>query len=68
MNRDKETALDVGTSVVMECGYDKICEFITICVPSNVEEDPSLQWKKEQAALTPTLLPHLKFHDLVFGQ
>jgi hypothetical protein len=25
-------------------------------------------WAREQAALKPTLLPDLKFHDLVFGQ
>lgn len=25
-------------------------------------------WAREQAALKPTLLPELKFHDLVFGQ
>jgi Protein kinase domain len=32
-----------------------------------VEEDGISSWSLAQMAETPTLLPHLKFHDLVFG-
>jgi hypothetical protein len=32
------------------------------------EEGEGTSWAREQAAPKPTLLPELKFHDLVFGQ
>lgn len=32
------------------------------------EEGEGTSWAREQAAFKPTLLPDLKFHDLVFGQ
>jgi Protein kinase domain len=37
--------------------------------PSDADEDGATSsWKLQQSALTPTLLPTLKFHDLVFGR
>ena len=46
-----------------------IQEFISKCIPSEDEmNEKVVDWKHQQAAITPTLLPNLKFHDLVFGK
>jgi len=46
-------------------------DFISLCIPDSTNGDaadgPS-QWSELQAASTPTLLPSLRFHDLVFGK
>lgn len=51
----------------------KVLEYIERCringqggLPDDDGQGSS--WAKEQAAIKPTLLPELKFHDLVFGQ
>jgi serine/threonine protein kinase len=51
-------------------GYQRLLDFMERCLPSQKdagngasEED----WRAAQTALTPTLLPTLRFHDLVFG-
>ena len=45
-------------------------EYIRKCIPVDREQvnDPSSDWNQVQAAASPTLLPSLRFHDLVFGQ
>jgi hypothetical protein len=55
-------------------GFHRILAFIEKCLPSTAprtaeeEEQARLDdWLAIQAAATPTLLPNLKFHDLVFG-
>jgi len=56
-------------------GYHRVLSYIEQCLPNNnrslgnsgSSEDDS-DWNKIQASITATLLPTLKFHDLVFGQ
>ena len=56
-------------------GYDVLLEYMQRCMPSanntktgqNEGEGGEGDWLTAQAALTPTLLPTLRFHDLVFG-
>jgi hypothetical protein len=46
-------------------------DFIFKCMPVTEEDKyrgTDIDWRVQQAALTPTLLPSLKFHDLVFGK
>jgi hypothetical protein len=52
---------------------EKVLEYIERCRISGLggaadDDGKGSSWAKEQAALKPTLLPDLKFHDLVFGQ
>lgn len=67
-NNDENTKEEV-----MDESLQKILEYIEKCringqggLPDDDGQGSS--WAKEQAALKPTLLPELKFHDLVFGQ
>eukprot|EP01035_Chromulina_nebulosa_P016861 gene16861-22348_t len=48
----------------------KLSQYIKSCLPNKEDSYKELgtDWNAEQAALTPTLLPSLKFHDLVFGK
>lgn len=45
--------------------------YLSQCLPASSYDEITSEaedWKLQQAALTPTLLPSLKFHDLVFGK
>jgi serine/threonine protein kinase len=48
-------------------GYESVVAYMEQLKPSEESEGAS-SWSKQQMAETPTLLPDLKFHDLVFGQ
>jgi hypothetical protein len=53
-------------------GYKILENYIERCLPSKKETETGEESKEEdwlavQAAVTPTLLPSLRFHDLVFG-
>lgn len=60
--------------------YDAIKKYMILCNPSksdrksdkdrerNEGKDDDDDWNTKQAAPTPTILPTLRFHDLVFGQ
>lgn len=55
-------------------GHLRVLAYIEKCVPSPASRTPEEEaqarlddWLAIQAAATPTLLPDLKFHDLVFG-
>ena len=47
-------------------GYDYVLAYLEKIKPP-VEEEGVSSWSQSQMAETPTLLPNLKFHDLVFG-
>ena len=52
-------------------GHQLLLEYMEKCLPSQTEDADTTKdddWKVVQGALTPTLLPTLRFHDLVFGQ
>lgn len=54
-------------------GVDIIMDYIDRCLPKSNDgdsnEDSSIkEWNKLQSAPTPTLIPSMKFHDLVFGR
>lgn len=52
-------------------GFELMEGYIKRCLPDSTSLDAEQQraedWNSQQAAATPTLLPTLKFHDLVFG-
>jgi len=55
-------------------GLARIMNFIQRCLPDTAprtaeEEEAARQqdWRTVQAAVSPSLLPELRFHDLVFG-
>ena len=55
-------------------GYLRMSAYMEKCVPTpgprTAEEEEQARlddWQAIQAAASPTLLPNLKFHDLVFG-
>ena len=55
-------------------GLARILKFIQRCLPDTAprtaeEEEAARQqdWRTVQAAVSPSLLPELRFHDLVFG-
>lgn len=49
-----------------ESGFEYVIQYMEKITPP-VEETGASSWSKSQMAETPTLLPDLKFHDLVFG-
>ncbi|CAB9506134.1 IPL1-related protein kinase 2 [Seminavis robusta] len=53
-------------------GLAYVLRYMEQCKPpgmdENEDENASSSWSKAQMSETPTLLPDLKFHDLVFGQ
>ena len=52
-------------------GHQILLEYMEKCLPSKIEDSGKTKdddWNAVQGALTPTLLPTLRFHDLVFGQ
>lgn len=53
-------------------GLVHVLYYMEQCKPPGMEDDEdehaSSSWSKAQMSETPTLLPDLKFHDLVFGQ
>eukprot|EP00977_Amphora_coffeiformis_P010476 scaffold2452_cov194-Amphora_coffeaeformis.AAC.4 len=49
-------------------GFDRVVAYMEKLKPADDQGgDGTPSWSKEQMAETPTLLPDLKFHDLVFG-
>lgn len=55
-------------------GLARLLAFVQRCLPDSAprtaeEEETArlLDWRNVQAAVSPSLLPDLKFHDLVFG-
>jgi len=74
MNVDTES--NIGASVTNETqeeqsGRDLMQAFISRCMPSSspasaAEDKVATDWNVLQASSTPTLLPTLKFHELVF--
>jgi len=58
-------------------GYQRVMSYIERCLPntnrsldsslSSPQEEGDSDWNTVQASVTATLLPTLKFHDLVFG-
>lgn len=63
---------DAGTNAKNNPGLAHVLQYMEHCKPpgmdENEDEHASSSWSKAQMAETPTLLPDLKFHDLVFGQ
>jgi Protein phosphatase 2A regulatory B subunit (B56 family)/Protein kinase domain len=53
-------------SELPKTGYDYVLMYMEQIKPPQEAEGAS-PWSVAQMAETPTLLPHLKFHDLVFG-
>ena len=49
-------------------GYECMLLYMEKCIPKNTNDQNSTSWLEDQAAATPTLLPSLRFHDLVFGK
>ena len=49
-------------------GYELLAGYMDQCAPVSTGEAPAASWLEDQAAATPTLLPSLRFHDLVFGR
>jgi hypothetical protein len=48
-------------------GYTRVLAFIEEWRPSQDEERRQQEAQQKLVASTPTLLPNLKFHELVFG-
>ena len=50
-------------------GYQLLCDYIELCLPSSTaDEAATTSWHDAQASPTPTHLPSLRFHELVFGR
>lgn len=52
-------------------GFTLMSQYMELCYPqSEIDklDSSKAEWNIAQAAASPTLLPSLKFHDLVFGQ
>ena len=60
---------DMAVSPSTSTGHSRMQEYIRRCLPSSDSADNNnlLDWDAAQAAPTPTLLPSLKFHELVFS-
>ena len=64
--KEKGRAAGGGGSTLQ--GLDRILAYLGQCQPTAEEiEDGQRGWVAAQSAPAPTLLPDLKFHDLVFG-
>ncbi|KAL7580861.1 hypothetical protein ACA910_001130 [Epithemia clementina (nom. ined.)] len=76
--RENETAED-GVSTAQQqssaspssgdsTAYQRVLDYMEMIKPPPEEDEAGASsWSKAQMAETPTLLPNLKFHDLVFG-
>jgi len=62
----RSSELDLSKSEVIESKPCQVLVYMEKIKPPKEEEDTSI-WSKDQMAESPTLLPNLKFHDLVFG-
>ena len=51
-----------------QSGIDLLHQHMTLIKPSSEDNDQFSPWVRAQLAASPTLLPTLKFHDLVFGK
>jgi serine/threonine protein kinase len=58
---------DLEASAARESGLTRVRKFMERLKPKLSGEDIDQTWHAMQMDLTPTLLPDLKFHDLVFG-
>eukprot|EP00522_Entomoneis_paludosa_P017392 CAMPEP_0172450846 /NCGR_PEP_ID=MMETSP1065-20121228/9056_1 /TAXON_ID=265537 /ORGANISM="Amphiprora paludosa, Strain CCMP125" /LENGTH=571 /DNA_ID=CAMNT_0013202689 /DNA_START=1 /DNA_END=1716 /DNA_ORIENTATION=- len=63
---EQSTTTAVESSAKDNAGYERVLSFMEKIKPKE-EEGGISSWSKTQMAETPTLLPELKFHDLVFG-
>ena len=64
---------DVSISAFKSQGLDQLVSYIARCRPDGTcgkdsVEASEARWSSQTAAPTPTRLPNLKFHDLVFGR
>ena len=57
---------EMAASTSPKSGYDYVVACMEKIKPP-LEEEGISSWSQNQMAETPTLLPNLKFHDLVFG-
>lgn len=76
---DSSTVVDHGTSgeihnalstAAADSGLARILSYMKKCRPDDplASQDMDQHWSTIQAAPSPTLLPSLRFHDLVFGR
>ena len=66
-----ETKIPVAIPELEVDGYTLMSQYMELCYPqSEIDklDSSKAEWNIAQAAASPTLLPSLKFHDLVFGQ
>lgn len=64
----KDTKNDETATVVSPpTGFDYVKQYMAKIKPPDLNSDGISDWSRQQLAETPTLLPSLKFHDLVFG-
>ena len=66
MESVRETSTPPNETQSHSSGYHSVLTYMNKIKPSE-EETGFSSWSKNQLAETPTLLPDLKFHDLVFG-
>lgn len=63
--------VDFKEEVLLD-GYGRLLAYMELCYPASQAAEQNAQhineWSAQQAAVSPTLLPSLKFHDLVFGR
>ncbi|CAB1107395.1 unnamed protein product [Ectocarpus sp. CCAP 1310/34] len=63
-----EDPIDAAAAVKQQGpGLRRVREFILKIIPNTTEELSGPSWQELQLEPTPTLLPELRFHDLVFG-
>jgi Protein kinase domain/Protein phosphatase 2A regulatory B subunit (B56 family) len=63
-----ESQAESGTlTSTVSTGLDVVLAYMKLIEPLDSGEDGVSSWSKLQMSETPTLLPNLKFHDLVFG-
>ncbi|GAX24087.1 hypothetical protein FisN_9Hh339 [Fistulifera solaris] len=64
----EETRDDHNNSATLHSkGLDYVKQYMDKIKPPDSSHDGMSDWSRQQLAETPTLLPSLKFHDLVFG-
>lgn len=70
VNQTQRAPISEGKEQSASTNREVFLSFIERCKPSNKTNDSIItsDWKAQQAAAIPTLLPNLKFHDLVFGK
>lgn len=66
LEEQKQQSETMSPSESPQSGLERVLQYIARLKPPKHDEGPS--WHDLHVAPTPTLLPSLKFHDLVFGQ